>query len=41
MDEKTCIKCGELETDIEGVCNICRKCSLCCQCGTFKESSNE
>jgi len=25
-----CIKCGEPETDPDGLCEICLKCSLCC-----------
>lgn len=30
-----CRRCGEVETDPDGLCEICDKCSLCCEDGTF------
>tara|TARA_R100000306_G_C4287980_1_gene98542 strand:- start:6 stop:383 length:378 start_codon:yes stop_codon:yes gene_type:complete len=38
--DRPCVRCGESEsddTDPGGCCNICDQCSLCCECGTFKE----
>lgn len=31
-----CRKCGEIESDLEGCCEICDQCSLCCDDETFE-----
>lgn len=36
-----CTQCREPETDPEGCCGFCVKCSLCCECGTFDTLSDE
>ena len=36
-----CNQCQEPETDLEGCCCICEKCSLCCGCETFNTLSAE
>ena len=30
-----CRSCGGVETDPDGLCEMCEKCSLCCEDGTF------
>jgi len=30
-----CRQCGEVETDPDGLCGFCLKCSLCCEDDTF------
>lgn len=36
MDDNICIQCEGFETDPDGTCEICDRCSLCCTCGTFE-----
>jgi len=35
MSDKRCLDCHEPETDPDGLCQLCHRCSLHCQCGTF------
>lgn len=30
-----CISCGQMES--EGPCGTCKRCAMCCECGTFDE----